>query len=79
MCGLCGVFLTETHWAEAPVSTESQQHTTITIPEIAVGSQQRQKFVYVVGPDGNQAYAFGVERVGDRLALHAQPEYFPMR
>lgn len=20
MCGLCGVFLTETHWAEAPVS-----------------------------------------------------------
>lgn len=35
--------------------------------------------LYVVGPDGNQAYAFGVIRTGDRLSLHALPEYFPMR
>ena len=34
---------------------------------------------YVVGKDGNQAYAFGVMRAGDQLALDAQPDYYPMR
>jgi len=35
--------------------------------------------LYIVGTDGNQAYAFGVDTSGDRLVLHALPEYFPMR
>jgi phage tail-like protein len=35
--------------------------------------------LYVVGQDGNQAYAFGVMRDGDQLALDAQPDYYPMR
>jgi phage tail-like protein len=35
--------------------------------------------LYVVAPDGNQAYAFGVDTSHGRLSLNARPEYFPMR
>lgn len=35
--------------------------------------------LYVVGRDGNQAYAFGVTREGDQLVFDAQPDYYPMR
>jgi len=35
--------------------------------------------LYIVGSDGNQAYAFGIETSGDHLVLHPQPEYYPMR
>jgi phage tail-like protein len=35
--------------------------------------------LYIVGTDGNQAYAFGVNLTGDRLELHPLVEYFPMR
>jgi phage tail-like protein len=35
--------------------------------------------LYVVGEDGNQAYAFGVMRDGDQLVFDAQADYYPMR
>ncbi len=35
--------------------------------------------LYIVWTDGNQAYAFGVERRGDQLVLQPLAEYFPMR
>jgi phage tail-like protein len=35
--------------------------------------------LYIVGSEGNQAYAFGVDTSGDHLVLHAEPEYYPMR
>jgi phage tail-like protein len=35
--------------------------------------------LYIVGVDGNQAFAFGVSLKGDQLVLHPRPEFFPMR
>jgi phage tail-like protein len=35
--------------------------------------------LYVVGTDGNQTYAFGVDATKDHLRLDPRPEYFPMR
>ena len=35
--------------------------------------------LFVVGPDGNQAYAFGLSLAQGQLALHPLTDYYPMR